>query len=138
MVEGPDLDKAVWIRCLGVPQSRGANGRRPRAYDAEDDLYDDGNVVMDREEEERMRRGEDSDAWGPVEVTCGFMSASGKGREDADMGAASQAYGSTQRSRRSGGDTVGERIIDMRRGEIWLVRWSSVRDAVFRGECELV
>jgi len=138
MVEGPDLDKAVWVRCLGVPRSRGTNGRRPRAYDAEDDLYDDGKVVMDREEEERMRRGEEGDAWGAVEVSCGFMSASGEGGEDADMGAASQAYGSTQRSRRLGSDSGGERVVEMRRGEIWLVRWSSVRDAVFRGECELV
>lgn len=135
MVEGPDLDKAVWVRCLGVRHSKDTNGRRPRAYDAEDDLHDDGRVVMDQEDEERMRRGED---WGPVEVSCGFISASGDGDEDADMGTASQGYGSTQRSRKSGGVTGEERVVDMQRGQIWLVRWSSVRDAVFRGECELV
>jgi len=138
MVEGPDLDKAVWVRCLGVAEVTDLNGRRPGAYDAEDDLYDDGKVVMDREEEARLKKGNESDAWRPVEVSCGFISASGEGDEDANMGAASQGYGNTQRSRRSGGNVGGEKIVEMRRGEIWLVRWSSVRDAFFRGECELV
>lgn len=137
MVEGPDLEKAVWVRCLGRPQTDGPNRRRRKAYDAEDDLYDDGRVVMNRDDEEELRRGDESDAWGPVEVSCGYTSAS-RADEDDDMNGASQGYGSTQRSRRSAGGAAGERIVNMRRGEIWLVRWSSVRDAVSRGECELI
>lgn len=135
MVEGPDLDKAVWIRCLGVAQASGSNGRRPRAYDAEDDLYDDGKVVMDKDDEDNMRNG---DAWGPVEISCGFISASNNEDDEGGARGASQGYGSTQRTQRSGDGAGGERVATMRRGEIWLVRWSSVRDAVFRGECELV
>jgi len=137
MVEGPDLEKAVWVRCLGLPRSQSSRKSGRRAYDAEDDLHD-GRVVVDREEEEEMRREAEGDAWGPVEVSCGFASASRDDEEDTDMDA-SQRYGSTQRSRRSDrGAAAGERIVQMRRGEIWLVRWSGVRSAVNRGECELI
>lgn len=135
MIEGPDLDKAVWVRCLGVPQQEGSSRRHRREYDAEEDLMDGGRVVVDRETEEALRRGDESDKWRPVEVSCGFTSAS---RDDADDTDGPSQYSSTQRSRRSGRSNGGERVVEMRRGEIWLVRWSSVREAVTRGECELI
>jgi hypothetical protein len=137
MIEGPDLDKAVWVRCLGAPQEEGSSRRnRRREYDAEEDLMDGGRVVVDRETEEELRRGDESNKWRPVEVSCGFTSAS---RDDPDSADGPTQYSSTQRSRRSGRSvSQGERVIEMRRGEIWLVRWSSVRESVTRGECELI
>jgi hypothetical protein len=136
MVEGPDLDKAVWVRCLGVPQQEDSSRRRRREYDAEADLMDGGGVVVDRKTEEELRRGDESDRWRPVDVSCGFTSAS---KDDADDTDGPSQYSNTQRSRRSGRSTDhGERVVQMRRGEIWLLRWSSVREAVTRGECELI
>lgn len=121
MVEGPDLDKAVFVRCLGVPKDTlGSRNERRNLYDFDEDMQDDG----DEEKEEDTR-------FGVVEVSCGFTSSPANAQTSANDDPSSSIPRSTPRA-------AGERTIRMRRGDIWMVRWSSVRDAVARGECELV
>lgn len=103
MVEGPDLDKAVFVRCLGIPKSG-------RGY-GEVDLSDDG-----------MDERDAQDSYKSLDVSCGFTSSTTSSDPD-------------KRGLRSAG---GENTIQMRRDDIWIVRWRSVRQAVARGECELL
>lgn len=108
MVEGPDLDKAVFVRCLGARRRVTDARRRAEMQDSV------------REDEEM---DEDADVWedyGPVEAACGFTETG-----DADEDEASRGFS-------------GERTVQMRRGDIWIVRWRGVREAVARGECELL
>lgn len=100
MVEGPDLDKAVFVRCLGLRRS----GRSREDYGLPEDDMDE------------------AESSGTVEVSCGFVSA-GASSDPGDRGFASRGE---------------ERTVQMRRGDIWIVRWRSVREAVARGECELL
>jgi len=129
MVEGPDLDTAVWVRCLGVPGG-GQGGRERNGLESDDDGDDDGGrVVLDARD--RDRREGDGAMYGEVEVSCGWTADERREAADEDMRG-------TAGTRRSGGQSGGERIAKMRRGDVWLVRWSGVRDAVRRGECELL
>ena len=108
MVEGPDMDTAVFVRCLGRwrGQSRQAASRGPHGFEDDDEGVNGDHV---------------DSAYGTVEISCGFTATS---------------------SNRTTDDTEGtyadERTETMRRGDIWIVRWSSVREAVARGECELI
>lgn len=113
MVEGPDVDKAVFVRCIGRRKaSTQLNGHRQYDFDNDDEndrvVIDDANL-----HEQALYEG--------IEVNCGYADAN---EPDA----------------RSNTRTVrnGQRIAMMKRGEIWLLRWSSVRDAVGMGECELI
>ena len=122
MVEGPDLDKAVFVRCLGIPppdagtRRNGIGGWRPEDDDEDDELRDAG--------------AKEDASFGTVEVSCGYTETGG---EDIDM--ADAAVGGSRRTRAAG---AGEKVIGMRRGDIWIVRWSGVRDAVAKGWCELI
>ena len=111
MVEGPDLAKAVFVRCLGV-QTVGSR----RAW---------GGLDEDEDDDEMNDNGDNTGAFGFVEVLCGYT-GSDEGDRDMDL----------DNRRRNTVDE--ERIVRMRRGEVWLVRWGGVRDAVARGECELI
>lgn len=95
MIEGPDLDKAVFVRCLGPRQS---------------------NDAMTNHSEQSV-----------VEVSCGYTQLSA-GNQDDD----------SSDSQRQGQRNGAERIVRMRRGDIWVVKWREVRDVVARGECELI
>lgn len=106
MVEGPDLDKAVVVRCLG----------RQRAG-----AYTDSRGAFDEDEDETV------ESFAPVEMINGY----------AELQAANTA-GEDSSSREISRGQPEERTIRMQRGEIWLVRWSSVREAVASGECELL
>lgn len=101
MIQGPDLDKAVFVRCLGVKRQN----RRFAGFDAED---------------EDMDRLDRADAYDLVEVSCGFTSTGEATQDGARV------------------PTGAERFVHMQRGDIWIVRWRSVRGAVARGECELI
>ena len=101
MIEGPDLDKAVFVRCLGVKRSN----RRFAGFDAED---------------EDMNGLDEADAYDSVEVSCGFTNT-----EEGTQDGARIPNGA-------------ERFVNMQRGDIWIVRWRSVRESVARGECELI
>lgn len=109
MVEGPDMDSAVFVRCLGTLGLReGDRGRRG---------------LRDEDEDEDMRRGEERGDG--VVVSGGYGSVAGEGGRRGD----------------GGGDEGGrgeERVIRMRRGDVWMVRWSAVREVVVAGECELL
>lgn len=103
MVEGPDLDKALFVRCLGVKQA--SNGTDTRRKNQGFDLQDDDD----------MDDALTGDEHGKLNVSCGFTGLPGdRGMDD------------------------GQRRVQMRRGDIWIVRWRGVRDAVARGECELI
>ena len=111
MVEGPDVDKAVFVRCLGIRNAaNGPSHRRYRGLDEDDEVEDDENETFK-----------------PVDVSCGY---SGADEDEQNVSRSMRAA----RTRNEGG----EKVISMRRGEIWIVRWSGVRDAVARGECELL
>ncbi|KAI9725552.1 MAG: GINS complex subunit [Chrysothrix sp. TS-e1954] len=111
MVEGPDLEQAVFVRCLGIENAtNGAWNRRYRGLDEEDEMDDN-----------------EPETFGAVDVSCGF---SGSAEDEQRSSRSARAV----RSR----DEGGEKIVSMRRGEIWIVRWSGVKDAVARGECELI
>lgn len=136
MVEGPDLDAAVWVRCLGVSgkgrRGRGGRGERNGLEsddDEDDDGQEDGRVVLDA----RTGGGK---TYGDVEISCGWVAGERRG-EDEVMGGYSGTLAGSRRSASAPGPG-GERVAKMRRGDIWLVRWSGVRDAVARGECELL
>lgn len=120
MVEGPDVDKAVFVRCLGTPTGTSSSRRNGRA--ARNDFDDDDMDMNDDVQEEEYR---------PVSVHCGYTARS-DGEEQGNRPGSSQPT-QTQTPREDG-----ERIIQMRRGDIWMVRWSAVREAVQRGECELL
>lgn len=111
MLEGPDLDKAVFIRCLGVKTS----GKRPGAG---------GDAGFDMNENETIDARHEVE-YGPVEVSCGYTTALGE--EGMDPSQRDDVRGITE-----------ERTEQMRRGDIWIVRWRGVREAVARGECELI
>lgn len=130
MVEGPDLDTAVWVRCLGVRGARSRRGAEGLEEDDSDDEDGDGRVLVDGED----RSNDDAEHFGDVQVSCGWTAGERGHGEGEDTAAFSQA----SRSQRDGRGPPGERIARMRRGDIWLVRWSGVRDAVARGECELL
>lgn len=110
MVEGPDLDKSVFVRCLGV-----LNVGSTRTW---------GGFDEDEDDDEMNGHSDAAGAFGIVEVSVGSTE-----REDGD---ADMDMGDRRRT------NTGPRTVRMRRGEIWLVKWSGVRDAVARGECELV
>lgn len=112
MVEGPDLDSAVFVRCLG--QWRGKNAastsHAPSGFDQEDESMD----------------GISGDGrYAPVEVSCGYTAPIPDQDGDNADGTQQSIYSEERREL-------------MRRGEIWIVRWRSVREAVTRGECELI
>ena len=111
MVEGPDLDSAVFVRCLGRwrGQSSRITHRQPQGFDPEDQDMEERNGDLH---------------YGPIEVSCGYTAPSEQDDANAD-GAGIRTY--TQ-----------ERTEIMRRGDIWIVRWRNVREAVARGDCELI
>lgn len=115
MVEGPDLDKAVFVRCIGRQRdpTQRSNGQ-DEGLDNEDEDGDDDHDM-----------DEARNAYAPVEISGGFPSAPSSSTRER---VATQDEGSR----------TAERRIRMRRGEIWIVRWSSVREAVASGECELI
>ncbi|KAL9057764.1 MAG: hypothetical protein Q9162_002105 [Coniocarpon cinnabarinum] len=110
MVEGPDLNAAVFVRCLGRWQGKSGTRRPQRSYELND-------------EDEDMNGVDSNNLYEPVEVSCGHT---GRTEEQDDS--------------LSGGPRIytEERRETMHRGDIWIVRWSSVREAVSRGECELI
>ncbi|KAL9082855.1 MAG: hypothetical protein Q9159_006145 [Coniocarpon cinnabarinum] len=110
MVEGPDLNAAVFVRCLGRWRGKSGTRRPQRSYELND-------------EDEDMNGMDGNNRYEPVEVSCGHT---GRAEEQEDS--------------LSGGPRTytEERRETMHRGDIWIVRWSSVREAVSRGECELI
>ena len=111
MIEGPDLESAVFVRCLG--RWRGHGGKNsPRRHQS-----------CDVEDEDEVNGIDGENQYGPIEVSCGYT-ATAEDREE-DAGGGPRIY-------------TEERRELMRRGNIWIVRWSSVREAVTRGECELI
>lgn len=120
MVEGPDLDKAVFVRCLGISMGSFARTRNGRA--ARNDFDDDDMNLNDDIQEAQYRT---------VSVHCGYTARSeDEGQPDRPN---NSQFTQTQTPREDG-----ERVVEMRRGDIWMVRWSAVREAVQRGECELL
>lgn len=117
MVEGPDLDKAVFVRCLGAPTGTTSHIRNDRG--ALDD-FDDNMDMNDDMQEEQYR---------PVSVSCGYVAAASDDRARENSTISTQSQSQAQDA---------ERIIEMHRGDIWMVRWSAVRDAVRTAECELL
>lgn len=115
MVEAPDLDRAVFVRCLGVPRDMPEPRRR---YGGGLDI--DDNDDNDEDELDRM-----DVRFGEVEVLCGFTGEVHGGGDEEDV--AMRGHG--------GG---GEKVVKMRRGEIWMVRWSAVKEMFARGVVELV
>lgn len=115
MVEGPDLDRAVFVRCLGIPAHETSNAAVLTRGGLDDD--------MDQRDPPRQPR------YAAVDISCGHaaLSQSGGSGDDPDS-TQMQAF------RQHGA----ERIISMKRGDIWMVRWRSVQDAVAIGHCELV
>lgn len=112
MIEGPDLDKAVFVRCLGVQRSGNqGNAARPNA-----------GFGMDMDDMDDVRTEAD---YGVVDVSCGFTISGTENGVDPSQ---------RDNVRR----LTEERIEQMRRGDIWIVRWRGVRQAVARGECELI
>ena len=103
MVVGPDLDKAVFVRCLGARKIK-------TAFDG-----------FDMEDDEMNGMG-GGDMYEPIDVSCGFTE-NGKEGENVNTGTRQPPT---------------KRRLQMRRGDIWIVRWRGVREAVARGECELV
>ena len=112
MVEGPDLDTAVFVRCLGRwrGHSKKSIAQRSRGFEDED---------------EDMENAHGEDQYAPVEVSCGYTAHPTDQNEDGVGGENPRV-------------PIEERRELMRRGDIWIVRWKSVREAVARGECELV
>lgn len=115
MVEGPDLEKPVFVRCLGVAEE-GTGGPRVRGRGG----YGAG---LDSDDDDDEDAGDTGTKWGEVEVSCGFTGAA-EDDEDATM--------------RGAGGGGGERVVKMKRGEVWMMRWSAVREAFARGEVELI
>lgn len=111
MVEGPDLDSAVFVRCLGRWRGRSvaAGSQRSRGFEEDEDM---AGVNVDSH-------------YAPVEVSCGYTTPT----NDLDDGNAQESRASAY---------IEERRELMKRGDIWIVRWSSVREVVARGECELI
>ena len=102
MIEGPDLDKAVFVRCLGVKKQ----GRNFEAFETQ---------------EEEKGNGDAEETFGAMDASCGFTDVSDSNEDAGQM----EGF-------------RGERMIHMRRGDIWVVRWRSVREAIARRECELL
>lgn len=117
MVEGPDLDTVVFVRCLG-PIGVGRRAQRRR------DGYGRYGALEGHEDDEAVDADERDN------------------KADDDVVAVSGGYGSVRgedNARNADGSVRGEaRIIRMRRGDVWLVRWSAVREAVIQGVCQLL
>lgn len=109
MVEGPDLDKAVVVRCLGR--------RRPGSWQDQVDGHDS-------EKDAELATAE---RFAPIDIICGYAELPSQTNADEDAGIAGSSRGHAE-----------ERRVQMKRGDVWIVRWSSVREAVALGECELL
>ena len=110
MVGGPNMNTAVFIRCLG--RWRGHSGRRRPPRHRGLDIDD-----------EDMNGGPEEGRYEPVEVSCGYTG---------------QIHDRVENAADGGRIFTEERREKMRRGDIWIVRWSGVREAIARGECELI
>jgi len=114
MVEGPDVDTVVFVRCLGP---NGASQRLRRGREGPGQY---GGLEGDDDDEEDERDNDDDDE--VVAISGGYGSVGGEGH-----------------ARNANGSVRGEeRIIRMRRGDVWLARWSAVKEAVTQGVCELL
>lgn len=114
MVQGPDIDRAVFVRCLAVPEISSVN-------DNERTLSrHDGAMLLEDWRQEYPH--------GTFKLSYGITTSL-----NIDDDSSIRPSQSTQ-----GRHVSEERVIEMRSGDIWMVRWSAVRGAVMRGVCELI